>query len=80
MRSLTGVAAAEAAKVAAPSGFRAHDEGVSTSPSHVAGCVVDAPSPVCFDPGMETAGTAHTVLLDPFWVSRRADQFDQVCC
>lgn len=28
---------------------------------------------------MEITGQAHTVLLDPFWVSRRADQFDQVC-
>ena len=40
---------------------------------------VDAPAGVCFDPLMETAGQAHTVLLDPFWVSRRADQFDQIC-
>ncbi|MEU1168445.1 hypothetical protein ABZ372_53230, partial [Streptomyces sp. NPDC005921] len=38
------------------------------------------PSRVCFDPAMETTGPAHTVLLDPFWASRRADQFDQVCC
>lgn len=37
-------------------------------------------SSLCFDPAMETTGPAHTVLLDPFWVSRRADQFDQVCC
>jgi hypothetical protein len=28
---------------------------------------------------METAGQAHTVLLDPFWAGRRADQFDQTC-
>jgi hypothetical protein len=28
---------------------------------------------------METTGQVHTVLLDPFWVSRRADQFDEVC-
>jgi hypothetical protein len=28
---------------------------------------------------METTGQAHTVLLDPFWVSRRADQFDENC-
>ena len=42
--------------------------------------MVDASFRVCFDPAMETTGTAHTVLLDPFWVSRRADQFDQVCC
>ncbi len=44
------------------------------------GRMVDASFLVCFDPAMETTGTAHTVLLDPFWVSRRADQFDQVCC
>jgi hypothetical protein len=30
---------------------------------------------------MRTPGqaAAHTVLLDPFWVGRRADQFDQIC-
>jgi hypothetical protein len=28
---------------------------------------------------MDTTGQAHTVLLDPFWVSRRAGQFDQIC-
>jgi hypothetical protein len=43
------------------------------------GRVVDASFPLCFDPAMETTGPAHTVLLDPFWVSRRADQFDKVC-
>lgn len=48
-------------------------------PSHVPGRVVDAPFSVCFDPFMETAGQARTVLLDPFWVGRRADQFDQTC-
>ncbi|MGO4757074.1 hypothetical protein AB4212_52155 [Streptomyces sp. 2MCAF27] len=34
---------------------------------------------VCFHPAMETAGQARTVLLDPFWAGRRADQFDQTC-
>ncbi|MCX5335677.1 MULTISPECIES: hypothetical protein [unclassified Streptomyces] len=48
-------------------------------PSHVPGRMVDACSAVCFDPVMETAGQARTVLLDPFWVGRRADQFDQTC-
>jgi hypothetical protein len=51
----------------------------SRSPSRPSGRTVDAPSSVCFDPLMETTGQAHTVLLDPFWVSRRADQFDQIC-
>ncbi|GHE53702.1 hypothetical protein GCM10018785_24060 [Streptomyces longispororuber] len=55
--------------------------GLTSSPL---GRLVDAwwthPSLLCFDPHMETTGPAHTVLLDPFWVSRRADQFDEVCC
>ncbi|GHD24514.1 hypothetical protein GCM10010335_08360 [Streptomyces galbus] len=42
-------------------------------------CVVDAPSRVCFDPPMAITGPALAAPLDPFWVSRRADQFDQVC-
>jgi hypothetical protein len=31
---------------------------------------------------MESTGqacAAHTVLLDPFWADRRADQSDQIC-
>lgn len=41
---------------------------------------MDAFFRLCFDPAMDITGPARTVLLDPFWVSRRADQFDQVCC
>ena len=48
--------------------------------SHPLGSMADASCRVCLDPAMETIGTAHSVLLDPFWVSRRADQFDQLCC
>ena len=53
---------------------------MGAGPSRPLGRMVDASFRVCFDPAMETTGAAHTVLLDPFWVSRRADQFDQVCC
>jgi hypothetical protein len=52
---------------------------VSPSPSHPSGCLVDTPASVCFDPLMETPGQAHTVLLGPYWMSRRANQFDQIC-
>jgi hypothetical protein len=28
---------------------------------------------------MESAGPVRAALLDPFWVGRRADQFDENC-
>jgi hypothetical protein len=52
---------------------------MGAGPSRPPGPMVDASFRVCFDPAMETTGTVYTVLLDPFWASRRADQFDQVC-
>jgi hypothetical protein len=39
--------------------------------------VADAPS--WFHPLMTSAARMRSALLDPFWVGRRGDQFDESC-